>query len=75
MRIINGGSGTNFFVDLGSLTGELIATDGIVEWAIQASAIFQGAFTPAARQRSGKAHKSLPHNGLNIQSVGVSERT
>ena len=29
LRIINGGSGTNFFIDLGSLTGELIATDGI----------------------------------------------
>ena len=29
LRIINGGSGTNFFIDLGSLTGELIATDGL----------------------------------------------
>ena len=29
LRIINGGSGTNFFIDLGSLTGELIATDGM----------------------------------------------
>jgi FtsP/CotA-like multicopper oxidase with cupredoxin domain len=29
LRIINSGSGTNFFVDLGYLTGELIATDGI----------------------------------------------
>jgi FtsP/CotA-like multicopper oxidase with cupredoxin domain len=29
LRIINGSSGTNFFIDLGSLTGELIATDGI----------------------------------------------
>lgn len=29
LRIINAGSGTNFFIDLGSLTGELIATDGM----------------------------------------------
>jgi FtsP/CotA-like multicopper oxidase with cupredoxin domain len=29
LRIINGGSGTNFFIDLGALTGELIATDGV----------------------------------------------
>jgi FtsP/CotA-like multicopper oxidase with cupredoxin domain len=29
LRIINGGSGTNFFVDLGSLDGELIAADGM----------------------------------------------
>jgi FtsP/CotA-like multicopper oxidase with cupredoxin domain len=29
LRIINGSSGTNFFVDLGDLKGELIATDGM----------------------------------------------
>ena len=29
LRIINGSSGTNYFVDLGKLQGELIATDGI----------------------------------------------
>ena len=29
LRIINGSSGTNFFVSLGNLKGELIATDGI----------------------------------------------
>ncbi len=29
LRIINGSSGTNYFVDLGSLTGELFATDGM----------------------------------------------
>jgi len=29
LRIINGSSGTNFHIDLGSLTGELIATDGM----------------------------------------------
>jgi FtsP/CotA-like multicopper oxidase with cupredoxin domain len=29
LRIINGSSGTNYFVDLGSLSGELIATDGM----------------------------------------------
>jgi FtsP/CotA-like multicopper oxidase with cupredoxin domain len=35
LRIINGGSGTNFFIDLGSLTGELIATDGMPVKPIQ----------------------------------------
>jgi FtsP/CotA-like multicopper oxidase with cupredoxin domain len=29
LRIINGGSGTNYFIDLGALTGELVATDGM----------------------------------------------
>ena len=29
LRIINGSSGTNFFVSLGDLQGELIATDGM----------------------------------------------
>ncbi len=29
LRIINGSSGTNYFIDLGALTGELIATDGM----------------------------------------------
>ncbi len=29
LRIINGSSGTNYFIDLGTLAGELIATDGM----------------------------------------------
>jgi len=29
LRIINGSSGTNFFIDLGALSGDLIATDGM----------------------------------------------
>ncbi len=29
LRIINGSSGTNFFISLGNLRGELIATDGM----------------------------------------------
>jgi len=29
LRIINGSSGTNYLIDLGSLSGELIATDGM----------------------------------------------
>jgi FtsP/CotA-like multicopper oxidase with cupredoxin domain len=37
LRIINGSSGTNFFVDLGRLTGELIATDGMPIKPIRAS--------------------------------------
>ena len=35
LRIINGSSGTNFFIDLGSLSGELIATDGIAIRPVQ----------------------------------------
>jgi FtsP/CotA-like multicopper oxidase with cupredoxin domain len=35
LRIINAGSGTNFFIDLGSLTGELIATDGMSTRPVQ----------------------------------------
>ena len=37
LRIINGSSGTNFFIDLGSLTGELIATDGMPVRPVQGS--------------------------------------
>jgi len=37
LRIINGSSGTNYFVDLGGLTGELIATDGLPVKPIRAS--------------------------------------
>lgn len=37
LRVINGSSGTNFFIDLGSLTGELIATDGMPVIPIRAS--------------------------------------
>ena len=37
LRIINGSSGTNYFLDLGSLTGELIATDGMPVKPIRAN--------------------------------------
>jgi FtsP/CotA-like multicopper oxidase with cupredoxin domain len=37
LRIINGSSGTNFFVDLGALRGELIATDGMPVRPVQGS--------------------------------------
>jgi FtsP/CotA-like multicopper oxidase with cupredoxin domain len=37
LRIINGSSGTNFFVDLGALRGELIATDGMPVHPVQDS--------------------------------------
>jgi len=37
LRIINGSSGTNYFVDLGLLSGELIATDGMPIEPIRAS--------------------------------------
>lgn len=35
LRIINSSSGTNYFIDLGSLTGELIATDGMAIRPVQ----------------------------------------
>ena len=35
LRVINGSSGTNFFVDLGALNGELIATDGMAVKPVQ----------------------------------------
>lgn len=37
LRIINGSSGTNFFIDLGKLNGNLIATDGMPVKPVQAS--------------------------------------
>jgi FtsP/CotA-like multicopper oxidase with cupredoxin domain len=37
LRIINGSSGTNFFVNLGALEGELIATDGIAVQPVRGS--------------------------------------
>jgi len=37
LRIINGSSGTNFFIDLGKLNGELIATDGMPVKPVRAS--------------------------------------
>jgi FtsP/CotA-like multicopper oxidase with cupredoxin domain len=46
LRIINGSSGTNFFIDLGKLNGELIATDGMPVKPIQA-----GRFPLAIAQR------------------------
>jgi FtsP/CotA-like multicopper oxidase with cupredoxin domain len=37
LRIINGSSGTNYFIDLGALSGELIATDGMAVKPLRAS--------------------------------------
>ena len=37
LRIINGSSGTNYFIDLGGLSGELIATDGLPVNPVRAS--------------------------------------
>ena len=37
LRIINGSSGTNYFVDLGELSGELVATDGMPVMPIRGS--------------------------------------
>jgi FtsP/CotA-like multicopper oxidase with cupredoxin domain len=57
LRIINGSSGTNFFIDLGALTGELIATDGMPVKPIQG-----GRFPLAIAQRID-VRVQLPHDG------------
>jgi len=57
LRIINGSSGTNFFIDLGSLTGELIATDGMPVEAVQGSRF------PLAIAQRIDVRVRLPHDG------------
>jgi FtsP/CotA-like multicopper oxidase with cupredoxin domain len=57
LRIINGSSGTNFFVDLGSLGGELIATDGMPVKPVR------GSFFPLAVAQRIDIIVSLPREG------------
>ena len=57
LRIINGSSGTNFFVSLGNLRGELIATDGM---AIQP---LSGSHFPLAIAQRIDVRLQLPQEG------------
>jgi FtsP/CotA-like multicopper oxidase with cupredoxin domain len=57
LRIINGSSGTNYFIDLGALTGELIATDGMPVKPIQGSRF------PLAIAQRIDVRVQLPHDG------------
>ena len=57
LRIINGSSGTNFFINLGSLKGELIATDGMPVKPLSASRF------PLAIAQRIDVRVQLPHEG------------
>ena len=57
LRIINGSSGTNFFVNLGQLQGEVIATDGI---PVQP---FKGSQFPLAIAQRIDVRVQLPQDG------------
>jgi FtsP/CotA-like multicopper oxidase with cupredoxin domain len=75
LRIINGSSGTNFFIDLGSLTGELIATDGMPVKPIQGSrfplAIAQRIDVRVRLPRDGGAFPVLALRELSTEQTGV----
>jgi FtsP/CotA-like multicopper oxidase with cupredoxin domain len=57
LRIINGSSGTNFFISLGNLKGELIATDGM---AVQP---LSGSHFPLAIAQRIDVRVQLPQEG------------
>ncbi len=57
LRIINGSSGTNFFVNLGGLRGELIATDGMPVKPIA------GSYFPLAIAQRIDVRLRIPANG------------
>jgi FtsP/CotA-like multicopper oxidase with cupredoxin domain len=57
LRIINGSSGTNFFIDLGELNGEVIATDGM------AVKPFTGSRFPLAIAQRIDVRVQLPRDG------------
>jgi len=72
LRIINGSSGTNFFISLGDLQGELIATDGM---AVQP---LSGSHFPLAIAQRIDVRVQLPPEGafpiLALREAGT-ERT
>jgi FtsP/CotA-like multicopper oxidase with cupredoxin domain len=57
LRIINGSSGTNFFLDLGTLSGELIATDGMAVTPVR------GTRFPLAIAQRIDVQVNLPRDG------------
>jgi FtsP/CotA-like multicopper oxidase with cupredoxin domain len=72
LRIINGSSGTNYFIDLGGLTGELIATDGMPVVSVRASV-----FPLAIAQRADIRLQLPPEGAFPILALreGASEQT
>jgi FtsP/CotA-like multicopper oxidase with cupredoxin domain len=75
LRIINGSSGTNFFIDLGSLTGELIATDGMPIRPVQRNrfplAIAQRMDVMVRIPRDGGAFPILALRELATEQTGI----
>jgi FtsP/CotA-like multicopper oxidase with cupredoxin domain len=75
LRIINGSSGTNYFIDLGSLPGELVATDGMPVKPIQGSrfplAIAQRIDVRVQIPRDGGAFPILALRELSKEQTGL----
>ncbi len=75
LRIINGSSGTNFFIDLGELTGELIATDGMSVKSIQGSrfplAIAQRIDVRVQVPRAGGAFPVVALREFSMEQTGI----
>jgi FtsP/CotA-like multicopper oxidase with cupredoxin domain len=67
LRIINGSSGTNFFIDLGSLRGEVIATDGMPVKP------FQGSRFPIAIAQRLDIVINLPSDGRAFPILALRE--
>jgi FtsP/CotA-like multicopper oxidase with cupredoxin domain len=64
LRMINGSSGTNFFINLGALDGELIATDGMAVHPVR------GRHFPLDSTTARRG--SLPHHGTARRRHGAS---
>jgi FtsP/CotA-like multicopper oxidase with cupredoxin domain len=75
LRIINGSSGTNFFIDLGALTGELIATDGMPIKPVQRSrfplAIAQRMDVVVRIPEQGGSFPILALRELAVEQTGI----
>jgi FtsP/CotA-like multicopper oxidase with cupredoxin domain len=75
LRIINGSSGTNFFIDLGPLSGELIATDGIPVKPVRGSrfplAIAQRIDVRLELPRAGGAFPVLALREFATEQTGI----
>ena len=61
LRIINGSSGTNFFVSLGDLKGELIATDGMAVQPLSGSRLSPGHRAAHRRESATPARGRVSH--------------
>jgi FtsP/CotA-like multicopper oxidase with cupredoxin domain len=72
LRIINGSSGTNYFIRLGGLTGELIATDGMPVVSVRAAV-----FPLAIAQRADIRLQLPPEGAFPILALreGATEQT